>query len=209
MITPGVLCPDLEVMYVTSTPVSEPSHMGSTRLQQPLEYVVVCMCPGRGNEMVSLGSPKDIGANSLGKRWSQNTNRRVEKWARGKEANTEYVNEHLWEPQAQSYWGPLGNYIKQSPEFFHLRDEEAELFIHPLLSFIGWGLFPGKLILWHFWQEGKHAPVARESPQAESHVPVYDASSVCWMLNACARDINNVCYSEHRPVASSLSLPHR
>lgn len=43
MITPGVLWPGLEVMYilVTSSHGSEPNHMGPTRLQEPLEYVVV------------------------------------------------------------------------------------------------------------------------------------------------------------------------
>lgn len=32
-----------EVMSTTSAHMSEPSHMGSTRLQEPLEYVLV-MC---------------------------------------------------------------------------------------------------------------------------------------------------------------------
>ena len=43
MIRSGVLWLGLEVMYTTSAHVSEPSHMGSTRLEGPLEYVVV-MC---------------------------------------------------------------------------------------------------------------------------------------------------------------------
>lgn len=40
MIT-SVLLPVLEVMYIISAHVSEPSHLGSTRLQEPLEHVVV------------------------------------------------------------------------------------------------------------------------------------------------------------------------
>lgn len=38
---PGVLWPGLEVMYTTSARGSEPSRAGSTRLQGPLEHVVV------------------------------------------------------------------------------------------------------------------------------------------------------------------------
>lgn len=41
MITPEVLWAGLEVMYITSAHMSEPSHMDSTRLPGPLEYVVV------------------------------------------------------------------------------------------------------------------------------------------------------------------------
>lgn len=49
MNTPEILWPGLEVMYIILAHVSEPSRLGSSRLQEPLEYVVV-LC-AQENEM--------------------------------------------------------------------------------------------------------------------------------------------------------------
>lgn len=173
-IAPGVLWSGKEVMYITFDHVSEPSHIGSSRLQNPMEYVVV-LCP-REEEIKRWiwGSPKSqlsdkhMGTNSLGKRLSGNISRRVGKWDRGKEAYAEYVNEHPLGTLDSIVLGAIRRLYKISIELFHLRGEQVVLFIHQLLSFFGWRLLPRKLTLWHFWQAGKHAPAARESPQAES-----------------------------------------
>lgn len=100
---------------------------------------------------MSLGTPKswlwdkDVNTNSLGERWSQNHNKRVRKWDRGKESNTDYGDEHTLGTSGSILLGAVGRLYKWHPELFHLRDKEAKIFIHPLLSFTGWGLLPGKL----------------------------------------------------------------